>query len=151
MVYFGMVLGVDTAGFKLLSKDLSFMVRWKFSPKAGCSTMCKQTFKTRQSMRMFPCTNLMCIAIGKVTICSLSIEEKRNVKSVFQIHQNELKAILLVYLTWTFLSLLELHNKLSLSHDPLFITSCLCFYMIKRRKHRGMSTSCSNTAHHRTT
>lgn len=26
--YFGMVLGVDTAGFKLLTKDLNFMVRW---------------------------------------------------------------------------------------------------------------------------
>lgn len=33
VLYFGMVLGVDTAGFKLIGKDLDFMVRWKFSLK----------------------------------------------------------------------------------------------------------------------
>lgn len=62
----------------------------------------------------------MYIAIGEVMIFLwLAIREKRTVKVFvfFLIQQNELIAIQLPYHIWTFQSLLELFNKLSLFHD----------------------------------
>lgn len=60
----------------------------------------------------------MYIAIGEVMIFLwLAIGEKRTVKVFVLIQQNELIAIQLPYHIWTFQSLLELFNKLSLFHD----------------------------------
>lgn len=60
----------------------------------------------------------MYIAIGEVMIFLwLAIGEKRTVKVFVLIQQNELIAIQLPKHIWTFQSLLELFNKLSLFHD----------------------------------